>query len=497
MKVCVFSLILAISVTFTYSSSATPALVGVDQTALFAACLQQNGSPDSMLVSRDSSPEKYKKLNFQWNTRLGYIQPMAILLIRNATDVSNGVKCARELNIRIVPKSGGHSYEKYSFGDNSTIVIDLRRLDQIIVSEQSKTAEVGAGVLLARLYWEIWNHGKFGIPAGSCTTVGAGGLTLGGGYGFLSKRHGLTSDNVLEVEVVDAAGKIEMVDADSNPDMFWALLGGGGGNFGIVTKLKYKLFEAANVTFTHVYIHYYDVQRFSLVFKAWDTWNLDNLNTTAYGGLVIGPGFLTVNIFDAGMTAEDIERIREIFPAEDTIIKNLDFIELVVEGSHPAVKDPAELANVTRDDMYEYPFRAKSYFSSRTLTDDEIDQVGTVLARVPSRVLVQFSSYGGAINDIPIDATSFVHRNSLYNVQVPNDADPNDLAINEWVKELDQTLLQVLDNGEAYQNYNDGELGEEYLERYYGSNLQRLMAIKRKVDPDNIFHFPQSIPLTP
>lgn len=464
------------------------------------SCLQSNGSnTTSILVVRNTNSNRYDSINYQWNT-ISDIFPLAYIVPLSTKDVQNAIRCGRATNVRIFPKSGGHSYEKYSFGDSRSIVLDLRNLSEIRVNKKDKTAQIGAGTLLSDIYLTLWTNGKYGIPSANCTSVGIGGVTLGGGYGFWSKRFGLTADNVIVMDFVDAQGNYLKVNRDNHADLFWALLGGGLGNFGVVTKFEFKLFDAAALMVKQISFSF-DVSLFEQIFKAFQCWNYENRNGTAYIGMTVTQTDITVKIIDTDLSDGDVRNIIARFPAQrlkPVSIKSMNFIELTLENSTPNAKAPEDLRNVTRMSISKHGYKAKSYFSSKILTRREILQLKPSLSSVPSEIFLQFGSFGGIVNRIPKNETSFFHRDSLYLIQVgisPPDAQPEiELQQQKWLKEF-ENVAKILDNGESYQNYVDGELRNDFLQRYYGDNLRRLIEIKRRIDPDNYFAYDQSIPL--
>ena len=162
------------------------------------------------------------------------IHPLAVAQPVDAADVATVVRWAQQTGVHIVARSGGHSYGGYS--STSGVVVDLSRLASVHVT--AGQAIVGAGARLGNIYAVLGRHG-LAIPAGTCPSVGIGGHALGGGFGLASRAWGLASDNVRSLQVVTADGKVVTADAKHNPDLFWACRGGGGGNFGIVTRLVF------------------------------------------------------------------------------------------------------------------------------------------------------------------------------------------------------------------------------------------------------------------
>ncbi|KAJ6646920.1 Berberine bridge enzyme-like 21 [Pseudolycoriella hygida] len=459
------------------------------------SCLEANGSnTTSIFVARNTHSERYNSVNYQWNTN-SEIFPLAYIVPQTTKDVQNAVRCGKASNVRMFPKSGGLSYEKYSFGDSDSVVVDLANLSEIRVNKADKTAQVGAGALLSKIYFTLWTNGKFGFPSASCTNVGIGGPALGGGYGFWSKRYGMTSDNVIGMDFVDPQGNFLKVNRTSNPDLFWALRGGGLGNFGIVTNFEFKIFDAASLNVRQIVLKFC-VNLFEQIFSGFQTLVYEHRNGNPYIGMKITPQHITVKIIDTDLSDADIRKIVDRFPPQmlkPVSVKSMDFFELTLENSTPETKTPEDLLKVSRMSTSKHGYRAKSYFSSKILNYQEIAQLKPSLSSVPSGIFLQFGSFGGVVNQIPKNETSFVHRDSLYLIQVgisPSD----ELQQRIWLREFNN-VARVLDNGESYQNYVDGELKNDFLQRYYGDNVRRLIEIKRQIDPDNYFAYEQSIPL--
>jgi len=247
----------------------------------FKDCIVRQGLPlDPIFLTKESNPTLYATVNHQWNLRLVQIDPLAYFLPTSTSVVQIGVKCAKDSNIRVVPKSGSHSFEGYSFGDSCKVVIDFRSMRRIEVNQREKSAIIEAGALSADIYKEIWEVGFLGIPLGGCPSVGIGGFTLGGGTGSFAAAYGLSIDNVVEMTMVAADGIAYQVNAEKNDDLFWALRGVGAGYIGIVTEFKFKLFDAANTKITWL-VNSYDVKQSAQIWEAyqeWITWSNEDGN---------------------------------------------------------------------------------------------------------------------------------------------------------------------------------------------------------------------------
>ena len=198
--------------------------------------------PESTIWPSDPAYEEARRT---FNLRLSRY-PVAITYCPTPDDVSRSILWSRQNDVPLSIRSGGHGYEGYAVLDDA-LVIDLSEMNQIEVDLEQGTATVGAGVRLIDLYRRLWDYGMT-VPAGTCPGVGIAGLTLGGGIGFLSRQFGLTCDNLLSVELVAADGSLVRTSRDEQPDLFWALRGGGGGNFGVVTSFTFLLTPIAEVT---------------------------------------------------------------------------------------------------------------------------------------------------------------------------------------------------------------------------------------------------------
>jgi len=222
----------------------TAAALSLAWPALGAPSQGKQGNPACRIV-RPGDPD-YEEARTDFNTRFS-IFPRAILFACCARDVADAIVWARRHGVPIRARSGGHSYEAYSLVDDG-LVIDVTQLDRVRVRHHDRIATVGAGAALLDVYQAMWDQAQVAFPGGSCSTVGVAGLTLGGGFGLLSRQLGLTCDALLEGEMVTADGEIVRASDRENRDLFWALRGGGGGNFGIVTELVFRVHPVTNVS---------------------------------------------------------------------------------------------------------------------------------------------------------------------------------------------------------------------------------------------------------
>src|SRR5436305_2352265 len=210
----------------------------------------------------------YTAASHVYNTIYDYLRPQAVGRALGTRDVQGAVRWAVGRGVQLRARSGGHSYAGYSVLSNG-VVIDLRRMRSISVNRRPRTAAVGARAQLIDVYAALARQGVT-IPAGSCPSVGIAGVTLGGGMGLAARAFGMTADNILAAEIVTADGRIRQVNSRSDPDLLWALRGGGGGNFGVVTQFTFRVHPVPrNVCYFNVSFPW---SRASDAIAAWQAW---------------------------------------------------------------------------------------------------------------------------------------------------------------------------------------------------------------------------------
>jgi FAD/FMN-containing dehydrogenase len=367
-------------------------------------------------------------------------------------------------------------------------------LNRIAVDAAGAAATIGAGARLIDVYNGLWNRRRT-IPAGSCPTVGIAGLTLGGGVGFASRKLGLTCDNLLGATMVTASGRALACSARRNPDLFWALRGGGGGNFGIVTSFRFRVHPVSDAT---TFTITWPWERARAVVDAWQRWaptapdelfSVCGLRAQDAKGV---PAQVSVAGQYLGATPNLAGLLGPLLavPGAKLSARARTYIE--AQHFWASCTGPASACRDRRT------FAAKSDYANRRLGAAGIDVlVRAIEARQAdprlARGSVLLDSYGGAIARVPKAATAFVHRDALCSIQYQAvwqgsaAAAPN-LA---WLRQLYAAMRPHV-SGFAYQNYIDPEL-QAWAVKYYGSNYPRLRRIKRAYDPGNLFRFAQSI----
>jgi FAD/FMN-containing dehydrogenase len=408
-----------------------------------------------------------------FNSRYAGIKPLAVVRAAGPNDVQACVRWAARHGVRITARSGGHSYAGYSTADNG-LVVDLRRLDKVSLSGRTVTA--GPGTNLIEFYAALARRGAT-VPGGSCPTVGLGGLALGGGMGLAGREFGLTCDNITGLQIVTADGRLRRADADTNRDLFWACRGGGGGNFGIVTKLELRAHRVSSAAW---YSISWPWSQAGEALAAWQQFAPD------------APRALTALFTLAGNRR--VTSIGQFFGSEAALRRLLrpllrvsgaqltagtsDYLRLMQHWAGCSNETVAEC-----DRFSPQPFDAGSDYVAKPLPPR--GRAAAISAAERGGTLL-FDAYGGAINRVAPGATAFVHRRQLFAIQYYSPT-----ASQSWVASARKAMAPFV-SGQCYQNYIDPQL-DNWQRAYYGSNLDRLRAIKKSVDPDDVFRFKQAI----
>jgi FAD/FMN-containing dehydrogenase len=409
----------------------------------------------------------YQGFNPVWDNR----KPAAIARVASPADVQACLEAARK-RVPIAARSGGHSYAGYSSPENG-LQIDLRKLATVEVLPGDQV-RVGAGAQLGEVSRVLAASGR-ALPTGTCPTVGVAGLTLGGGIGVLSRKYGLTCDHLVSATVVTADGRVLTASAQQEPDLFWALRGGGGGNFGIVTEFVFGTVPAPDVT---VFSLQYDAGPTADVLGAWQTW------------IAEAPGELWSNVVIRG-GAQPTCRVGGCF-----IGSVGDLAALLNALPAPAnrfiqPKSYSEAVQYFAGSGIEHESFVASSRIVREPISDPAKAVGLMNGQTDESYLI-FDGLGGAIAGIAPDATAFPHRSALASAQIYFKTPP------EGATDTARRMGQVRDGlgdlvGETgYVNYIDPQL-PNWATAYYSGNLPRLKQVAAKYDPDEVFAFAQGV----
>jgi FAD/FMN-containing dehydrogenase len=435
--------------------------------------------------------------------RFEHVRPSAVVRCATPADVAATLAVARGLRLPTAIRSGGHSVAGRSSTDG--IVLDVTPMRSVAVAEE--VATVGAGVRLGDLYDELAEDGLT-IPAGCGSSVGIAGLTLGGGLGILGRKHGLTSDHLLQAQVVLADGRVVECDEHHDGELFWALRGAGGGHFGVVTSLVFRTLPAPATTVFHLV---WPPAAAAAVVQAWQAYAPDaldeldaTLRLTAAGDDGRQPGVEVVgSVLDseadaAELIGELVGRVgadpvaasRRLLPhrAAKRHLEGLGSVEDRRERSGP--ERPLQPGHLyTKSEFFRRPLPAETI---ATLVEHLIQGLALGQSRE-----VDFLPWGGAYNRVPADATAFAHRSERFLVQhlvqVDADAAPAERAAAlDWMGRS-WTLVHPWGSGGVYPNFPDPDL-QDWAHAYYGTNYDRLRRVKAAYDPDGFFRFQQSLP---
>jgi FAD/FMN-containing dehydrogenase len=437
--------------------------------------------------------------------RFANIRPQAVVRCRTAADISAASAFARRVGLPTAIRSGGHSVAGHSSTEG--LIIDVSPMSSVSVNGQLAT--VGAGARLGNIYDALQQHGLT-IPAGCGPSVGIAGLTLGGGLGILGRKYGLTCDHLLQAEVVLADGRVIEASEHAEEDLFWALRGAGGGNFGVVTSFVFRTVPAPAVTVFHLA---WPLAHAPAVIQAWQTWaptapdELDaTLRLTAASdgarpaladvfGTVLASEAQAAELLDelvARVGAEPALRFRRHMPHREAK-RYLDGLE--PDEGRARKASPGQV-------LQQGALFTKSEFFRQLLPADAITALVDNLAKGLAeghRREVNFLPWGGAYNRISADATAFAHRAELFLVQhladiKPGASEAEGDAARDWLARS-WAIVHPSGTGGVYPNFPDPEL-QDWPHAYYGQNYGRLLRVKAHYDPGNFFSFRQSLPAT-
>ncbi|WP_198663309.1 FAD-binding oxidoreductase [Jiangella endophytica] len=406
----------------------------------------------------------------------GVPTPAAVLRCRGAADVAAAVGVARRHGLPFAVRSGGHCAAGLS--STSGLVIDVSLMDTVEVDGDHVV--VGGGVRLAGLVEALAAHGR-ALPTGTCPTVGVSGLTLGGGWGMLSRQYGLTCDQLVRAEVVTADGTVVVTDERDEPDLFWALRGGGAGGFGVVTSMTFRTLPAPRMT---NFQYAWPLAAAAGVIAAWLDRAID-APARLCAEVGVYPDEVRIHGAMAGSEAETSDLLDRLCRGLAQPMR-VDVTELSYLDSARALAGAIDATDSSRH-LY-----ATSEFFDRVLPAEAIDALLRRFASGPAGREIGFMPWGGGDHDVAPEATAFPHRRARYvvhHIVVTPDAGAD---ARDWVRDL-RDLLHPYGTGGVYANFADpGLTGWERA--YYGDNAARLRDVKRRYDPDGVFRTAQSVP---
>jgi len=431
-----------------------------------------DGSLDgSVLLPGDPG---YDAARTVWNAVVDR-RPRVVVRCASVRDVVHAVRTAREHGLEIGVRCGGHSAAGHAVPDGG-LMVDLTPLRAVRVDPSRRRAVVQGGALLGVLDRATQPFG-LAVTAGNVSHTGVGGLTLGGGMGWLARQAGLACDNVLSFEVVTAEGDVLRASSDEHPDLFWALRGGGG-NFGVVTEFEFHLHETGTRALS-VEVDF-PADQAAAVLRGWR-----DLSTTAPREATftagIGGGVATVGYVWVG----DPRPGEDLVPAVRTLGRPT--AERVTHSTYVELQ--------SRDDVVDgHAMRRYSkghYF--RSLTDEVIDTMCAVTDVGPFAPGVGLQAYGGAIADVPEADTAFSHRDTAFELGASTGwSDPAEDEARISTARTYAATLEPFASG-VYVNVLGDEGAAGVRRAYTPAKLARLTAVKDTYDPGNVFHLNQNI----
>ncbi|HEX6343035.1 FAD-binding oxidoreductase [Umezawaea sp.] len=436
------------------------------------------------------------------------VAPACVAYCADEADVRAGLAFAAEHDVPVRLRSGGHSFAGWS--TTSGLVLDLSRLDH--VRHDGRTVHIGPGTQAVDALAALWPDG-LAVANGMCPTVAAGGFVSGGGNGPQSRKHGLASDNLVSARVVLADGTALRCSAEEHPDLFWALRGGGGGNFGAVVDFEVVPRPIPRMVLFHLV---WTGDAAVDVLSAWQDWVLaapDELSTSislvlldaapgepvtvAMIGTLMGPPARAEALLADLVAAAGVEPVAEVVLDQtyfDTMMwiygggRGLTVDQCHREGTRPGAVLPRQRFQRERNRLFDRPLDAERISAL-------VEGFGADREAGQTR-FVNFTAMGGAINRVAADATAYAHRDARFLIghvlllpEVPDEGGRR--RAESWV-DSGFTLLDPWSSGRSYVNFPDPHLAD-WQRAYWGDNHAELVRVKRRYDPDNLFRLPQGV----
>ena len=423
---------------------------------------------DRLVLPGDQHYDHHRSV---WNAMVDR-RPRLIVRCESPDDVVAAVRLARDLGLEIGVRCGGHSVLGMSVPEDG-LMIDLTPMAAVSVDPATRRARVQGGALLGALDVAAQAHG-LATTAGNVSHTGVGGLTLGGGMGWLARQYGLTCDNVVSYELVTADGDTLRVSADEHPDLFWGLRGGGG-NFGVVTEFEFQLHPVG--TRAYVAELTYPLEQAAAVLRGWRDLSAEAPRQATFAASV-GRGFATVGYVWAGPTDKATDLLPELRALGRPVTEN------VGELSYVALQ--------TREDTpegHEYRRYWKGHYV-RGLPDDAVDGL---VEHGAADMGVSLQAYGGAIADVPDGDSAFSQRDAAFEyVAAARWTDAAEDADRMAMARRTASAVEPYSSG-AYVNALSDEGAAGVRRAYRPEKLDRLTALKTAYDPDNVFHLNHNI----
>jgi FAD/FMN-containing dehydrogenase len=424
--------------------------------------------------------------------------PLLIAFPVSIHDLRTCLRFSHENNLWTVVRSGGHSLAGFSVCDG--MVIDMSSFKSVFINLSDNTAIIDSGCTFGEIYPKVESY-NLHLPGGGCPTVSVAGFMQGGGYSFTSRNFGMNCDCVQEITVMLQDGNIVVANRNKNADLFWAMRGGTGNNFGILLTIKYQLFPLKHIMGVQL------------------TWNIDdNLDNAALALLTIQDTYLKDYShpqlgIETVLTTDAKDNKKKVYFCGAWLGEPGKLDEVLsplwnIPGVEKTISETGSFSKINND-LLEYcpvlPEGIKAYSQStyiaKSLSVNDWKDILTFFRTAPNKyTMVDMEGYGGAIGKVPESDCAFIHRNVLMDFfcdaffnEETNDQKKNE----EWLQSF-MLFMGKYSNGHSYQNYPN-RLQQDFKWSYWGKYYDQLVAIKRKYDPQNFFHYMQSIgePISP
>lgn len=420
---------------------------------------------------------EYEKLRQGFNKRINKL-PAIIALCQNTQGVAEAMSYAIKNNLPVAVKSGGHCMEGFSC-NNGGMAINLSLLNTIDWVN-NETIKIGPGCTLSHLYDTVLPKGRL-LPGGSCGSVGIGGLTLGGGYGLLARKFGLTCDSLLEVTMVDGKGNI--VSSANDPELLWACKGGGNGNFGVITEMKFKTHKApATLQSFRFKTYKVTTEKVRTLLQKWFEVTT-NLPPACFSAFVLNGKTAYILLTNAEKHNSEVQKV-------------IDELSALSDKTTQTKAQPlAGALKVFYGVQHPLYFKNASagLYKNFAEIDPYIDNVINTVLKTPG-MIYQVNTLGGNIQNAALEAAAaFPHRAFPYfsELQTYWDAEKQGKRLMERFQAV-QNIFNENGITAQYRNYPDINF-KNWNSLYYGKNYSRLQKIKQKYDPANLIRHEQSI----
>jgi FAD/FMN-containing dehydrogenase len=440
----------------------------------------------SVLVPDDPTYDEARQI---WNAMIDR-RPAVIVQVAAADDVAPAIAFAREQGLEVSIRGAGHNIAGNALCDNG-LMIDFSKMKSVRVDAGKKRAYVDPGVTLADLDLATQAHG-LATPVGINSTTGIAGLTLGGGFGWLTRKYGMTIDNLVAVDMIMADGRKVRASENENGDLFWAIRGGGG-NFGVVTQFEFQLFPVGPEIVAGLMVFPFNQARQVLIrYRQFVNSAPEELNVWVVLRKAPPLPFLPENVHGKEVIVLPIFYSGAVAEAEKLIAPLRSFGDAV--GSHIGPQPYVEWQKAF--DPLLTP-GARNYWKSHNFTnlaDGALDCVIDYAGKLPSAQCEIFiGMIGGAPNRVAPDAMAYGQRDAKFvmNVHGRWDEAADDQKCIAWAREFFKASAPFASAG-AYVNFMTEEEGDRVAQAY-GANFQRLVQIKKRYDPLNVFHLNQNI----